>query len=130
EIYPAGSFIVRKANEDILEEMASQYGIDIYGLDSEPKGEMIELYTSKVGLYKSWRATSDEGWTRWLLDQYHFEVDSLHNAEVQSGNLAQYQTIILPSQRASRIMKGYSTKSMPEKYAGGLGEEGARALKK
>src|SRR5699024_940335 len=52
------------------------------------------------------------------------------NAEVQSGNLAQYQTIILPSQRASRIMKGYSTKSMPEKYAGGLGEEGARALKK
>jgi len=32
----------------------------------------------RIGLYQPWTGSMDEGWTRWLLEQYGFEFVSLH----------------------------------------------------
>src|SRR5699024_7964137 len=82
----------------------------------------------KVGIYKSWIANRDEGWTRWPMEEYNFEVDTLHNADIREGDLSEYSSIIIPAQSPDGILNGYSVQEMPEQYTGGLGLKGSLAL--
>jgi hypothetical protein len=72
----------------------------------------------------------DEGWTRWLLEEFGFAYTSVHNADIQAGGLRQkYDAIVIPDQPANSIENGHRTGTMPPEYTGGLGPKGAAALK-
>ncbi len=72
----------------------------------------------------------DEGWTRWLFEQFGFEYTSLRNADILAGNLrAKYDVIVFPDESAAEIRNGYATGRMPAEFTGGLGTAGAAALK-
>ncbi|HKP87758.1 MAG TPA: M14 metallopeptidase family protein [Blastocatellia bacterium] len=88
---------------------------------------------SRVGLYKSYAASMDEGWTRWVFDQYKQRVSyaSLTDSDVRNGNLrTRFDCIIIPSQSAQSITNGLSKDRYPADIAGGLGASGVDALKK
>ena len=130
--FPPGSILI-DSNENthhILDSLITEMGLDIHGLQKEPEVERAFLAAPKVGLYKSWVANMDEGWTRWLLKQFAFPVDTLHDASVQSMDLMAYDAIILPSQDADRLMNGHAKGTRPKDYTGGLSLEGTLALKK
>jgi hypothetical protein len=87
------------------------------------------LKAPRVGLYMSYQASMDEGWTRWLFDDFGFSYTSLHDADVQAGNLRQrFDAIVIPDQAARQIAEGFRDGSMPVEYCGGLGQKGAAAL--
>jgi hypothetical protein len=89
-----------------------------------------ELKQPRVALYQAWTANMDEGWTRWLLEQFGFAYTSVHNADIQAGNLhAKFDAIVMPDQPANSIESGHRAGSMPPEYIGGLGPKGAAALK-
>lgn len=89
-----------------------------------------EVKAPRIGLYMSYQASMDEGWTRWLFDDFGFAYTSLHDADVQAGNLRQrFDTIVIPDQAAQQIAQGHRAGSMPPEYCGGLGAKGAAALK-
>jgi hypothetical protein len=72
----------------------------------------------------------DEGWTRWLLEQFGFAHESLHNKDVQAGGLRKrFDVVVFADMGASSIHNGHKAGSMPEEYTGGLGERGAAALR-
>ena len=72
----------------------------------------------------------DEGWTRWLLEQFGFAFTSVHNSDIQAGGLHdKYDSIVIPDQAANSIENGHRTGTMPPEYVGGLGPQGAEALK-
>jgi hypothetical protein len=82
----------------------------------------------RIGLYKSFDASMDEGWTRYVFDTYRVPFTSLYDREVRAGNLnAQYDVIILPEQSANGISRGLG-QAYPDSLRGGLGEQGAAAL--
>ncbi|MFN0086721.1 MAG: M14 metallopeptidase family protein [Blastocatellia bacterium] len=100
----------------------------------------------RVGMYKSFVPSMDEGWTRWIFDQYRFPFRSLFDADIREGNLtARYDVIILPDQSIQAIVNGLpgnrplppagqageqeTALVYPPEYAGGLGETGVRALR-
>jgi hypothetical protein len=84
----------------------------------------------RVGLYRSFVPNMDEGWTRWILEQFGWPYESVGNTPIQGGRLIErFDAIVFPDQRASAIANGYAPGSMPEEYAGGLGVKGAEALK-
>jgi hypothetical protein len=71
----------------------------------------------------------DEGWTRWLFEQFGFSYTTLYNADIQAGNLrGRFDALVFPDQASSVIDRGYG-RTMPEEYRGGLGEKGAAALR-
>jgi hypothetical protein len=97
------------------------------------------LARPRVAIYKPWAASMDEGWTRWLLEQYGFEPRNLDNAAIRAGDLARsFDAIILPDVAKEVIATGRPRRAergspyfaeLPPEYRGGLEKEGAGALK-
>jgi hypothetical protein len=72
----------------------------------------------------------DEGWTRWLLEQFELPYTSLENRDVRAGSLrGRYDVIVLPDQAPRAMLDGYQPGSVPPDYTGGLGEAGVGALR-
>jgi hypothetical protein len=96
------------------------------------------LTAPRVGIYKPWLASIDEGWTRFVLEKYGFEPKSLDNKQVRAGQLsAAFDVIVLPDVDKDVITSGKPPRregairyfpEMPPDYAGGLEKEGAKAL--
>lgn len=130
--YDPGAFIIEKGadTEAKVKSLAAELGINFLSVDSKPGVGLKKLKPVKVGLYKSWVDNMDEGWTRWLLETYAFTVDTLHDKDLLSKDLKQYQAIIIPDQESHEILNGHASGTMPEPYTGGVGLEGSLALKK
>jgi hypothetical protein len=92
-----------------------------------------QIQRPRIGLYRSFLPNNDEGWTRWLLEQFGFAYTSLQNKDIQAGGLwKHFDVIVFPDAGAesySRMENGYRTGSMPPEFTGGLGSTGADALR-
>ena len=131
--YDAGSIVVpySKPVETAVARIAKDLGLRADGV----KGKMPEtrrpIGAARVALYKPWVENIDEGWTRWVLEQYEFPYTSIADADIRAGNLhAKFDAIILPSAPAERLAAGHPAGTMPPEYTGGLGPSGIDALKK
>ncbi len=124
-----GAYVVRGATEARIEALSRELGIDFVGLRTAPRSELRAMERPRIGIYKSWLANMDEGWTRWVLDEYEFPVDTLHDAEIRTGDLSRYHAIILPSERPASILHGHAEGSRPESMTGGIGLDGMVRLR-
>ncbi len=83
----------------------------------------------RIGLYRPWQPSMDEGWTRWLLEQYGFGFKTVYNADMRAGDLrGRYDVIVLVDLSPQQIIEGAPVGSVPPPYTGGIGREGTRAL--
>ncbi len=72
----------------------------------------------------------DEGWTRWILEDFGFAPVTLRNGDVRAGHLRERLDVILLADSSTRsILDGYAAGVVPGEYSGGLGEPGAAALR-
>ena len=92
-------------------------------------GDGVRVARPRIGLYRPWSASMDEGWTRWLLEMYDFDFASLYNADVLAGGLRdRYDVIIIADMGAGTILNGFARGSVPPRYEGGIGGRGVREL--
>jgi hypothetical protein len=83
----------------------------------------------RIGLYRPWSASMDEGWSRWLFEQYDFEFANVHNAEIRAGELRErFDVIVMAADSRRTIINGFAKGSVPPRYEGGIGAAGTRAL--
>ncbi len=96
------------------------------------------LRAPRVATYKPWLASMDEGWTRWVLETYGFDVTALETDAILRGDLSGFDALILPDIDPPVIASGKPEREgdemrywreLPPEYGGGLGEEGARAIR-
>lgn len=125
-----GALVVRGANvQQPLEQIARDLGLRVTGARGRAPDGLVSLGRPRVGLYKPWVENIDEGWTRWLLEQYEFTYETLTDQDVRRGNLHdRVDVIVLPDQTAQRLVEGHQQGTMPPEYVGGLGKEGVAAL--
>jgi hypothetical protein len=72
----------------------------------------------------------DEGWIRWLLEQYEFPYQNISNADIKAGNLVnRFDVIILPNIWPSTIINGFPKGYVPPNYTGGIEQQGVMNLK-
>ncbi|HEY0545591.1 MAG TPA: M14 family metallopeptidase, partial [Pyrinomonadaceae bacterium] len=85
----------------------------------------------RLAIYKSYLASTDEGWTRWLFDTFNVPYESLLDRDMRGGNLrARFEVIILPSERAKNIIEGNAKGSYPEEFTGGITSQGVENLRR
>ena len=83
----------------------------------------------RIGLYRPWQASIDEGWTRWVLEQYGFDLVNLAPEEVRAGApLADRVDVLVIADEARGLMDGYASGVVPPRYEGGIGADGVRAI--
>jgi zinc carboxypeptidase len=88
------------------------------------------LQRPRIGLYRSFIPNNDEGWTRFLLEQFGFPYTSLENKEIRAGGLRQhFDVIVFPDASAASMESGHKAGSMPPEFTGGLEAKGADALR-
>ena len=82
----------------------------------------------RIGVYRSYNASMDEGWTRFVFDTYHVPYTSIVDRDIRAGQLAhRFDVIVIPDQRPNGLEHGLGG-NYPDSLRGGLGDEGARAL--
>lgn len=83
----------------------------------------------KIGLYKPFTSSMDEGWTRLVFDNFQIPYQSISNTDFRNNNL-NFDAIILPADSENTIVNGLNADRYPEEFAGGIGESGVENLKK
>jgi hypothetical protein len=135
--YPAGSIVIPAAKEaePVLTAIAAQLNLRVDGAKGKLPVTPAAAKTGgpgirpRVAIYKPAGDTNDEGWTRWVLEQYEFPFTSADSVLIRAGDLrAQFDAIILPGATPERIVKGMVKDTVPLGYGGGLGDEGVREL--
>jgi hypothetical protein len=126
--YAPGTLVVAagKTATPVLSAITTQLALRADGVRGKPPASTHPLVRTRVAVYQP---HADAGWTRWVLEQYEFPVESITNAEVAAGNLrGRFEAIVLPNAPADVLLRGLSAGSVPPEYAGGLEGEGVRAL--
>jgi hypothetical protein len=148
-----GSFIVKNSPEvmKLLPELSQKWHINAYELADIADIATSPLKRFRVGLYQSWRANMDEGWTRYVFDDLDVPFTTLHNKDFKGKNKEKkkkdekvdlkekFDVIVFASENADIIKNGkpspsspyarYYSSTMPPEYEGGIGKEGVEALK-
>lgn len=123
-----GAIVATGVSRDIVEKIARESSLSVKA--AAAPGGLVSVKKARVGLYRSWTANIDEGWTRWILENYGFAPVTLRNDGIQAGNLRdRFDAIILPDASANQIRNGFGPGVVPGEYAGGLGTLGAIALR-
>jgi hypothetical protein len=127
--WPAGTPVVTGV-ADLPARVArwtGAWGVDAVGVGEPAAG--AEMRRLRVGLYKPWTASMDEGWTRWVFERWGVPFDTLHDAQVRAGGLRErFDALVLPSDPYRELMQG-PRRAHPE-YAGGLGSAGAAEIRR
>jgi hypothetical protein len=125
----SGAIVISGLERSKVEEIARKNSINAQGITKPPEGT-IAAKKPRVGLYRSWVPEIDEGWTRWILENYGFAPVTLRNGDIQAGHLLdRLDAIILPDESPRQILEGFAPGSISPEYAGGLGETGVEALR-
>jgi hypothetical protein len=140
---PPGNFVVMPGNEETLNMVALETGVEFYALEVL-EAEMVTVKQPRIGVYQRyWGGNMDEGWTRLCLEQFCFPYETLMDEDIKRGNLhLKHDAIIIPNDPPSIIKGGDDLKKWwkenrptrplpdyPPDYRSGLGVEGAEILK-
>jgi len=133
--HEVGTFVLTGGLERAAMESAVRArGLSVVAVDALPanQGDLTRLLpAARIGVYRSWVPSADEGWTRWVLEEFEFPFRSLRDADVRRGGLREaFDVIVLPDTGIRALLAGHIRGSVPPEFAGGLGLEGALALKR
>ena len=88
------------------------------------------LTRRRIGLYHSWVPSMDEGWTRFVLEQFGFKAAKLDNALIREGRLLErIDVLILPSIPAKILREGFAPEKTAPEFVGGLGPNCVKAIR-
>jgi hypothetical protein len=128
-----GDFVVAAdADPAVVRRIAEETGVDFAPLGADASASTFALTRQRVGMYQRYHGGNmDEGWTRWLLEDFSFEYASIMDAEILRGALHErWDVIVLPADSRQMMVDGPNdVSSTPPPYRSGFGDEGVAALR-
>jgi len=129
--YSPGAIVVQGGGNlsEEIGELTRSLGIDAMA-GAMPDVEFLEIGAPRTALYQPWGGNMDEGWTRWLLEQFEFPYTTIHPEDLREGNPSErFDVIIFSDVRDEQILRGQTGESVPKEYRGGIEESGLDALR-
>jgi len=126
-------FVVRASAPQalgLITEATADLGISVLA-DPDGVREAVPQQPNHIGLYQGWAGAMDEGWTRFVFDDFEYAYETLGNADVQADDLSdRFDVIVFPSEiPLNRLINGDTAAAVPEEFRGGIGEDGVENLK-
>ncbi len=82
-----------------LEKSAAELGIKVTGISARP-ADAVKVSAMRIALWDTYGGSIPSGWTRWVLEQYHFPYERIYSQEIDAGNLKSKYDLILFVTRA------------------------------
>jgi hypothetical protein len=138
---PIGAFFIPsdKEVEKVLDKIANEFNLIFHSVQSALTLDMHEIKQQRVSVYQRYYGgNADEGWTRWLLEEYGFDYTTVRDQEIK-GKLDEYDVLIFPSDASPMITgkkieehyekQGRTLPKYPPKYRSGIGDEGIEKVR-
>jgi hypothetical protein len=120
--------------------LATEFGLPFSAVASAPNGTMSRLKPLRVALYRRYAGGNmDEGWTRFLFDQWEFPYTRVDADEIKKGSLsANYDAVLIADDTVRAIVGAggseasaspFAAGALPAEYTKALGNAGVDALK-
>ena len=133
--FRAGDFLVGPTVEPaVVADVVEETGVDFMPLEVDPTAASYPLTPQRIGMYQRYYGGNmDEGWTRWLLEDFAFQYTSIMDADIVAGDLnRRFDVIILPADSKQMITgegrEDDETSAVPPDYRSGFGDAGVAAL--
>ena len=123
---------------DEMQALADELKVPVRPLEAAPNGSAYQVRKPRIGLYKPWVASMDEGWTRFVLENYEFDYANLDNDDFDAAKLRRLvDVVLLPDVDKSILESGEPAdpqrrrfwSEFPPEYQGGIGPDGGAALR-
>jgi hypothetical protein len=141
----AGDFVVSGATTAVMTDVAQKTGVEFQSYRGNATTGTRELRKPRVAMYQRYNGGNmDEGWTRFVLEQWNFAYTSLMDAELKGGNLeTKYDVILLPNDGIAQMTGERGTggggrgggggggggQLPPPEFRSGFGQPGVDALR-
>ena len=137
DLLPPGAFVAAAESRETLATIAHSSGVTFYALEQTLDAKLRELPRKRIGMYQRyWGGNMDEGWTRFVLEQFGFPYETMKDDAIKAGDLRlKLDVLILPDDSISMITgddaeERLKEKPMPPEYRSGIGDEGVEAIVK
>ncbi|MBO21269.1 MAG: peptidase M14 family protein [Rhodospirillaceae bacterium] len=130
--FQVGDFLVGPGTDmAVAREIAEETGVDFMPLSAVPATGTYPIEQQRIGLFQRYYGGNmDEGWTRFLLEDFEFPYTTIRDEEILRGDLHErWDVIILPNDSRDMMVDGRTDPAAaPPAYRSGFGEAGAEAL--
>jgi hypothetical protein len=136
-------------NTSAVQALATEFGLPFTAVATSPtglarrslgEGGMSRLKPLRVALYRRYAGGNmDEGWTRFIFDQWEFPYARVDADEIKKGGLnAKYDVVLIADDTVRAIVGGsggeaqsspFAPPALPAEYTKSLGNAGVDALK-
>ncbi|MEJ2542000.1 MAG: peptidase M14 family protein, partial [Gemmatimonadota bacterium] len=135
-----GDFVIpARVPAELVRRAAAETGVPVVALEENPADVVYPLQPQRIGMFQRYYGGNmDEGWTRWLLEDFRFPYETVMSDEIRAGGLAaSYDVIILPQDDVEMMTgefeesgeyQSFSPEDYPPEYRSGFGREGIEAL--
>ena len=127
-----GDFIVGAGVDGTaVRQIAEETGVDFRALEGDASGSTYPMEQQRVAMYQRYYGGNmDEGWTRWLLEDFSFPYTTIRDEEILRGDLSErWDVIILPADSREMMVEGAgNADEVPPAYRSGFGDAGVAAL--
>ncbi|MCS7104391.1 MAG: M14 family metallopeptidase [Thermofilaceae archaeon] len=142
---PQGAFYVPLSGEALsfLKFAAEEWGVEPIPLRETPS-QIMETAFKRVGIYQRlYGGSMDEGWIRWLLDDYGIPYKVVNDDMVKNGKIKEELDILILPDDPLPVLKGENVEEelskmwgrpvklppWPKEYQTGFGKEGVEKIK-
>jgi hypothetical protein len=95
---PSGArYVLRGLSENVQSDLVSTLALIAERTDhaAPPQAAGTIVKRPRVGLFRPWSGSMDEGWTRWVMEQYGFDLVTLRPADFRTPLAGKVDVVIL-----------------------------------
>ncbi|MFV1989058.1 MAG: peptidase M14 family protein, partial [Gemmatimonadota bacterium] len=143
QLDPGDWVVSAVAPDDVVAEIAESTGINFYPLEQDITSRSRPVERRRIAMYQRYfGGNSDEGWTRWLLEDFEFPYTSIFDARILEDDLIDdFDVLILPADGVARLTGETDSEGggggfgpppaaqYPPEYRSGFGQAGVDAIK-
>jgi hypothetical protein len=100
-----GRYAISGLNEVAQANLVTSLALRASGAASVAGQSIRSVKKPRIGLYQPWTGSMDEGWSRWVLEQYGFPIVTLHPEDFKSP-LAQKVDVVIIADDARVPVEG------------------------
>jgi hypothetical protein len=84
ERFSPGTWIIQNVDRREMDSLAKEIGVTVHA-GNAPRVPMTDVPKPRIAIYQPWGSNMDEGWTRWLVEDFDFDYTTLHPQDFRAA---------------------------------------------